>query len=136
MKPGSSLGRILCAAWVLAIVPASFADELTPETYVAVEAEVRELTLEGMAQRVSLLSGGSNPEFEALLDAANRQQVRQAFQDNDTTANAHAAYGTQNADEIAAWLDANPDWQAHLDSLAQEFESLSNQLDALREGSE
>lgn len=135
MKTISSILQVIVAVSMLANVPAALAGDLTPQTYVAVDAEVRELTLSGMAERLALLSSGnSTPQQEAIIDADNRRAISQAYRDNGTTAAAHAAYGTQHADEIAAFLAAHPEWQAHFDVLADEMESLSSQLTTLVEG--
>jgi hypothetical protein len=135
MKTHQKIMRILAATWLLSVMPTGQAEGLDPYKYVAVEAEVRGLTLDGMAARVALLSSASStPEQEATLDAANREEIARAYRDNGTTPSAHAAYGTRHAEEIAAWLSANPAWQQHLDDLASEFDSLLNQLDGLTGG--
>jgi hypothetical protein len=135
MKLISLIKTILCGALLMNAI-ASGADELVPQTYVAIEAEVRELTLAGVSERVALLSSGdSTPQSEALIAEKNRQAVTRAYRDNNTTAAAHAVYGTRHSAEIEAWLDAHPEWQAYLDSLVVELEELSAQLDALGVGS-
>lgn len=119
---------------LLMIVPLTgYAEGFTPQTYVAIDLEVRKITLNGMAESVALLRGGSStPEQEIALALANQQQVDRTYRSRGTSAAAHAAYGSRYAKEIEEWLAENPDWQQQYDSLIQEFNFLSNQLNGLR----
>ena len=135
MRLISPVKLTLTAAMLLTALAVS-AGELVPQTWVATEAAVRELTVAGVSERLALLSSGNSTlRSEAVIAERNRQAVSRAYRDNGTTPTAHAAYGSRHATEIEAWLDANPEWQSYLDSLMVEFEELSSQLDALGEGS-
>lgn len=120
--------------WVLLIASVSaYAQSLSPQSFVQIDIAAREITLDGMNARVILLSSGSvTQEEELALDQANQQAVTDMYRTYGTTANAHTLYSTHNAQAITNWLEQNPEWQAHYDDIAAEFESLSAQLDGLR----
>lgn len=121
-------------SWILLIASVSaHAQSLSPQSFVQIDIAVREITLDGMNERILLLSTGSaTSKDELALDKAHQQAVADTYRTYGTTANAHTLYGTHNAQAIANWLEQNPEWQAHYDDIAAEFESLSAQLDGLR----
>ncbi len=133
MKPITIAGYYLFA-WILLIISVSaYAQSMTPQSFAQIDIAVREITLDGMNERVMLLSSGSvTQEEELALDQAHQQVVTEMYRSYNTTANAHTLYGTRNAQAIANWIEQNPEWQAHYDDIAAEFASTSAQLDGLR----
>ena len=116
---------------LLLTVSTSQAASLNLQTFVAIDVEVREITLNGMDAYLQLLNSGQSTAEQIMADnKLNQVQVSQVYIDNNTTADAHAAYATRHAAQISEWLAANPEWQNHYDWLTEEFESLSTQLNA------
>lgn len=104
-----------------------------PDMFVYVEVSVREITLEGMRQRLALLnSSGYTVEADNAVDAGTRVRIADIYAQFRTTAGAHVAYGTKHAQAIEAWLDQNPTWRSRYATLDSQFRSLSDQLSASR----
>lgn len=127
--------HVLCLLAVACLASSSMADGLDgPDMYVYVDVSVREVTLEGMRQRLSLLqSSDYSAESDAALDAQTRVQIADVYLQFGTTAGGHAAYGTRNRAQIEEWLEANPEWKDRYATLATQFRALSDQLSASRQ---
>jgi hypothetical protein len=135
MKTKTPIKPFLLGALLMLFSGGVAAAELTPQSYVVIDLEVRLATLDGMAERVQLLSGGADvAQQEMTLDELNRKQVAAIFRKYGSSAAAHAAYGTRRNAEIREWLDADPDSQRQYQLLGQQFDALSDQLDALSKG--
>ena len=129
MKKQKVIGLLLCVQSGLI-----FAQNLTPETYVRVDVEARQLTIDGMHQQVDMLSGDVMIDTINSVSESNRDKVNTMFNYYGTTASAHSAYGTRYGKEIEQWLAGHSDWEQTYDALDDEFSSLSQQLSTLREG--
>lgn len=127
--------QILCWLVVACFAGALGADDLDgPDMYTYVDVSVREVTLEGMRRRLSLLQSSSySTESDAALDAQTRVQIADVYVQFGTTAGGHLAYGTRNRAQIEQWLEANPEWKDKYATLDREFRELSSQLSASRQ---
>ncbi|RFA30104.1 hypothetical protein CAI21_07845 [Alkalilimnicola ehrlichii] len=105
---------------------------LTPETFLQLEVEVRELTLAGMERRIELLANQATRVEDTSLDNRTRRTIDAVYAEYGTSAGEHAAYGRQNSQAIEAWLDDNPSWKFRLLYLDNQFETLSERMQAIR----
>lgn len=128
MKKLLLLGVLL----VLHITSNVFAVELTPETFFQADIEARQVTIEGMYDRLDLLSSGTaTMQEEMQLNEATEQQVSAVFAKYGTTQNDHLVYAQKNTEALAQFLEINPDYQAAYDSLNDQFEAASDSINAL-----
>jgi hypothetical protein len=112
----------------LLVAASANAEELTPSLYVQIDQEVREITIFGMQERLSMLAEGADDEQQINASLAVQQSVGAVFAAHGTTAEKHAAYGTRNAEGIAAWLEENPQWKQSDAELARRFNALVAQF--------
>jgi hypothetical protein len=112
----------------------AIAQALSPETYIKADLEARRVTLAGMEARLVVRQRRANLEEEYRQAEENHQSVKEVFARYGVTGASHAAYGTQNREAIAAWLENNPEWQAQYDEIKARFVVLSNQFDELSQG--
>ena len=103
---------------------------LTPEAFVLIDVEVREVTINGMDDRLTARGNGASDTQLRALHEDNRERVDQVYAAYGTTPGAHAAFGTRHADAIAAWLSEHPDMQRYYTDLESRFEQLSGQFRA------
>lgn len=125
------LRKLLLLACVV-LWPASGWATLTAESYLRLEYEVRQLTLEGMEQRIALLQAGASLDDEERLDSRIRTSIDEVYRRYGTTPGAHAAFGNRETAAIGAWLDQNFSWKYRFQWLNSRFEALSQQIRALR----
>jgi hypothetical protein len=127
--------RILWIVLAACLAGMTSADDIDgPDMYVYVEVSVREITLEGMRQRLALLqSSDYSVASDNTLDAQTRVQIADIYAQFGTTAGAHLAYGTRHVAQIEEWLEQNPTWKDRYAALDTQFRSLSDQLSALRQ---
>jgi hypothetical protein len=129
-KKSHSLAWGLCL-WLLCFT--AYAELDGPDMYVYVEVSVREATIDGMRQRLTLLQSPQYTlEADAAVDQLTRVRIADVYAQFGTTPGAHVAYGTRNAARIEQWLDENPTWKGRYATLDSQFRSLSNQLSASR----
>jgi hypothetical protein len=122
------------AIWMGMACSSGLADSLDgPDMYVYVEVSVREITVEGMRQRLALLqSSDYTKQADEAIDTNTQVLVADIYKQFGTTASSHVAYGTRHAEQVKSWLEENPSWQSRYAALDSQFRSLSNQLSALR----
>ena len=125
-----SLAWGLCL-WLLCLN--AFAEIDGPDMYVYVEVSVREATIEGMRQRLTLLQRSDYTiEADNVVDVQTRLRIADVYAQFGTTASAHVAYGTRNAALISECLDQNPTLKSRQANLDSQFRSVSDQLSASR----
>lgn len=117
---------------MLLLLPLAAAAQLTPQSYMQAAIEAREVTLAGMEQRLTLLQSGADLQTEMTALAQSEARVEAVFQRYGTSAAKHAAYAAVHADEIAAWLEANPELQTRLGMLQTRVVELSHGFDSVR----
>ena len=109
-----------------------YAQSLTPEGYMEIELQIRQITNEGMQQRLFLLQLQNRDSIEDQneLDVETIDLINAVFEQHGVTAGMHAAFGTQNSAAIEGFLINNPEKQQQLDLISAEFQSLSSQISA------
>jgi len=117
------------------LLSASFvasAQALTPATYIEIELQIRQLTNDGMAQRLFLLrlQNEDSLEDQQTLDVETVSLVNNIFQSYGTSAGKHTAYGTQQTEAITEFLNSNPSINQQFESISAEFENLSSLIRA------
>lgn len=124
--------RICLAASLFLFASTSAAQPLTPELYVDIEIQIRQLTNDGMQQRLFLLKVQNEDSIEDQgdLDGETVEMINQIFSSNGITASEHAAYGTQNTEAIGLFLNQHVSRQQRLAEISVEFQSLSSQITA------
>ena len=128
--------RRLLSAFALAslMTLATAQTGMTPERYVLLDLQVRELTLNGMARRLELLQSDASQLARRSADATTRAEVEDVYTDYGVTPGQHAAFGAQHAEAIRQWLHANPDMRTYYDDLERRLGRLSNRLSAHQGG--
>ncbi|MCP3670951.1 MAG: hypothetical protein GY814_11065, partial [Gammaproteobacteria bacterium] len=109
----------------------SVAQEITAEQYVSMDLQARQLTLEGVRDRLSLLQLNAGLDTQLDQDAEIQQEIEAVYQQHNMTASSAVAWATQNNQAITDWLASNPDQQAEYDRIARELEAVSTQIQAL-----
>jgi len=121
-----------CYSLSMTAIAQALLPELSPETYIQADIEARLVTLAGMEARLAVRQRRANIMEEYHQAEESRQRVAEVFARYGVTGASHAAYGTQNQEAIATWLENYPEWQAQYDEIKARFIVLSNQLDELR----
>lgn len=116
----------------LLLLPLAALAQLTPQSFLQAEIEAREASIAGMEQRLTLLQSGADLKAEMTALAQSEARVDAVFQRYGTSAAKHAAYAAAHAEEIAAWLEANPEIQTRLGMLQTRVVELSNGFDSVR----
>lgn len=123
---------ILSVIAILIAAASAFAAELTPETFVKADIEARQATINGMYDRLALLSSRTaTVQEETQLNAVAEQQVSAVFAKYGTTQNDHLVFAEKNAAAIADFLEANPEYQSANDSLSAQFSDISNRINSI-----
>ncbi|AXQ29558.1 hypothetical protein D0B54_13020 [Solimonas sp. K1W22B-7] len=112
---------------LLAYTPLSMACRYTPNSYVETDLQVRQLTVEGMEQRLALLQSGADTGALSR-DESTQAKVQAVFNSQGCTAAQHHNYAARNAKLIADWYAAHVEQQRRRDDIAQRFTFFSNQL--------
>lgn len=110
------------------------AGEITEHSvYVYLDTQARQITLDGMKQRLAALAAGER-DLGALLTLGSqtREEVDKLFADWGMTPAQHAAYGSRNGEAIEGWIEQHPTWARTYEKLETRFQSLSSQLNAAR----
>ena len=99
--------------------------------YVAMDLQARQLTLEGVRDRLTLLQLNAGLDAQLDQDAEIQQAIEAVYQQYNMTAATLFAWATQNKTAITAWLANHPDQQAEYDRIARELNAVSTQIQAL-----
>lgn len=126
-------GLLTLLTGLLLIAGIANAGPLTPETWVHIDLQARELTIEGMEARLRLLANGQAAQAQAEADQ-NARNIARLYEEHGTDPGAHAHYGSRNAKAIEDWLDAHPAYRSQYHALERRFESLSGQFQSYRGG--
>ena len=138
----SSMKRITVAACrylvlvLSALVVASAHAEtgLTPERYVLLDQQVKQITVDGMVARLSALQQAPyDREGQAAMSDGVQGQIRDALTEQGITMTEILNYGAQHADSISTWLDEHAAYQDIYDDIARQRERLAGQLQAIQE---
>lgn len=128
---------VKAAATVVAIVAllststVVMAQEITAADYVAMDLHARQLTVDGVKDRLALLQLGADLDTQLQQDAETQQDVEAAYQQYDMTASSAIAWATQHRQAIIDWLANNADQQSEYDRIAKELDTVSTQIQTL-----
>lgn len=104
------------------------AEPLTPDVYVQMDLQARQITLEGVRKRSDLLAKGASLEAQMKASDATRQAVDAVYQTQGTNSGQALAWYRQNAEQVLDWLAKNPDLSEEYEQIATELDVLSKQL--------
>ncbi|ODS24342.1 hypothetical protein AB835_04035 [Candidatus Endobugula sertula] len=121
----SALTACLCAFSL------SQVETLTAADYVAMELEARQITLDGVRDRLALLQANAGLDTQLAGDSDTQQQVDDVFQQYGMTLSSALAWATQHRQAIDDYLAQHPAQQAEYDRIARELETVSTQIQAL-----
>ncbi len=99
--------------------------------YVAMDLQARQLTLEGVRDRLALLQLNAGLDAQLEQDTEIQQDIDVVYQQYNMTAASAIAWATKNNEVIKAWLANNPSQQAEYDRIARELDAVSTQIQAL-----
>ncbi|MBX2809166.1 MAG: hypothetical protein KTR20_11095 [Cellvibrionaceae bacterium] len=99
--------------------------------YVAMDLQARQLTLDGVRDRVTLLKLDAGLDAQLDQDAEIQQDIESVYQQHNMTAASSLAWATKNKQAITDWLANNPDQQAEYERIARELDAVSTQIQAL-----
>jgi len=126
------LALVLSALLVSAVAQAQ--NSLTPERYVLLDQQIKQLTVDGMAARLSALQQAPyDREGQAAMSNGVQGQIRDALTEQGITMTELLNYGAQHADSISTWLDEHTDYQDIYNDIARQRERLAGQLQAIQE---
>ncbi len=123
--------KVAAIAMVLFTSSLSIAQEMTAEQYVSMDLQARQLTLEGVRDRLSLLQLNAGLDTQLDQDAEIQQEIEAVSQQHNMTASTAIAWATQHSQAITTWLANNPNQQAEYDRIVRELDAVSTQIQAL-----
>lgn len=104
------------------------AEPLTPEVYVQMDLQARQITLEGVKQRNDLLANGASLDAQMRASDATRQAVDAVYQMQGISSGQALAWYRQNDNQVMGWLAEHPDLSEEYERIAAELDVLSLQL--------
>ena len=107
------------------------ADDLDAQSYIAIDLQARQLTLDGVHARLNLLRQQADMDSQLAQDHETRQMIEAIYAAYGTSVSQAVAWAGRNREAIGDWLSDHPEQQAEYDRLARELDSLSLQLQAL-----
>lgn len=126
----AALATLLCVS-LFSISLKINAQDITVADYVAIDLQARQLTLEGVRDRLSLLQLNAGLDAQLDQDAEIQQEIEAVYQQHNMTSSSAIAWATQHSQAIADWLANNPDQQAEYDRISRELDAVSQQIQAL-----
>jgi len=114
----------------------AMAQAMSPTIYVNIELKIRQLTNDGMAQRLFLLrlQDEDSLQHQNDLDFETRTLINAVYRGHGVTAGIHTAFGSQHAQSIASYLNENPEKAERFNIIQSEFELYSSQINAALTG--
>jgi hypothetical protein len=109
----------------------AFAQEMTVERYVSMELQARQVTLDGVRDRLALLSRGADMSEQLEQDGETQKAIEAIYKDSSMTPAQAIAWATQNKGAIEAWLIEHQEQQAEYDRIARELDEVSRQIQAI-----
>lgn len=107
---------------------------LTPQSYWALEVEIRTLTIEGMQKRVECLSQEAcSLDQQMELSSQYQEKINQVFKNYGTTPSKELVYENRNREAVEKYFNENEEVLEKIEELKEKFENYSNQLSALME---
>ena len=107
------------------------AQDITAADYIAMDLQARQLTVDGVRDRLSLLQLEAGLDLQLNHDAETQKKIEAIYLQHNMTSSSAIAWATKHSKKIADWLENNPDKQAEYDRIARELDTLSTQIQAL-----
>lgn len=104
------------------------AEPLTPEVYVHMDLQARQITLDGVKQRKELLANGASLDAQMRASDATRQAVDAVYHTQGVSSGQALAWYRQNANQLMDWLAEHPELSEEYERIAAELDALSRQL--------
>lgn len=99
--------------------------------WLAIDIATRSLTLDGMAQRIHLLTQGAGLAAQMDADSVVQGKIRDVYQAYKTSPLEHTRWGAKHIKTIKHWLASHPESAARLENIEIQFQQLSTRLRAL-----
>lgn len=133
------MSKITHATLLLTLLPAmagaapGIEEVLSPAQYFECQIAARQATVQGLEERAAQRNtvGVTDADRRAADELARHRVTLAMYGCGKQNASTLGAYGHRNAEELQAWLNANPQVKARLDVLAQRVTSLSSQMPAV-----
>lgn len=109
----------------------SLAQDINAADYVAMDLQARQITLQGVRDRLTLLELGADLPTQLEQDSETQQAVEAVYTLSGTSSGQAIAWATHNPQAIADWLADHPEQQAEYDRIARELDEASTQIQAL-----
>ncbi len=107
---------------------------LTPERYVLLDQQVKQITVDGMAARLSALQQAPyDREGQAAMSNGVQGQIRDALTEQGITMTELLNYGAQHADSISTGRDEHTFSQVFYNASTPLGEGVGAQLQAIQE---
>ena len=129
---------ICCGSMALSALPAraepGVEEVLTPASYFECQIAAQEATVVGLRERAAQLNRTDmTPQQRQNAGAVARERVSLAmYACHKQSGSTLGAYAHRHADELKAWLAANPQVQARLQAVGQRIKGLSEQMPATK----
>lgn len=101
---------------------------ITPQEWMSIELDVRQLTVNGMELRLTQLQQGAPKSEQLDSDASIQQAISQAFISHGTTAADHQRWKYYNKKELTKWLAENQEQQERLTLIERRYELLVDSM--------
>lgn len=104
---------------------------LTMESFVEIELETRELTVQGMETRLTLLESNADIATMNVEDLKIYNQIQQVYNRYLCSATQHLEYGAEYEGDVAIHFIMNPEQQSQLVQIEDRFDYVSQKIRAL-----
>ena len=137
------MNRIVPSRWLLALMPSlvpaltcagpAIEEVITPAQYFQCQIAAREATIQGMQERATQVSkpGATEADKRNAGEMSRHRVTLALYACGKHNAGTLGAYAHRNADELQAWLNANPQVKARLDEQARRVAALAAQMPAV-----
>ncbi len=121
---------LILAVWAL-FSSLTLADDLDAQSYIEIDLQARQLTLNGVTARLDLIRQNADMDSQLVQDHETQQMIEAIYAAYGITVSQAVTWAGRNREAIRNWLSAHPEEQAEYDRLAREMDSVSAQIQAL-----
>lgn len=118
--------------WVACVGMVSNVWAMSPEKWMDIELNVRQLTVDGMQQRLHQLQQGASISEQLDADAAIQQAVVRIFQSHGITAADHLRWKSSNQRALDAWVVENYDAELRLLDIDRQYRAVAEALSSFK----
>ena len=123
---------VVLACGLFSFASISAAQEMTAENYIALDLEARQVTLEGVWERLVLLQLGADLSLQLQHDAQTQQKVEAIYAEAGTTLAKTVVWATHNTQAINRWLARHPDVESEYARINRELDEASAQIESFQ----